>query len=228
MGWRIVLTRMCIFPKLFAVEVIWGVFQVCWHWWAFPGGSSADVLHCSAVQVTLGLHGCGSIFKKIAQKLHTRINPSHFTSETAFMCRCILYCSNLLQFLCVREPIWFKCYHWRSTGIPCAGFCCQSWCGFYSDNSSVTPMNCPHTWKEKNPSKQLFSLIFLLDVGLAHLLCVRTHHQFLCWMAVSVGFYYILSQKGIADTLHLETCRSLNRSRNKYLSWVRGGNKKAF
>lgn len=69
--------------------------------------------------------------------------------------------------------------------------------GFYSVNSSVTPMNCSHTWKEKYSSKQLLSLIFLLDVGLPPLLCVRTHDLFLCWMAVSVGFYHVLSPKGL-------------------------------
>lgn len=87
---------MCIFQKLFAVEVIWGVFQDCWHLWPSPSGCSADVLHCSAVQVTLGLYSYGSIFKKITKNrvpVHTGLNPSHFTNEIAFMSHSMLYCS---------------------------------------------------------------------------------------------------------------------------------------
>lgn len=145
---------------------------------------------------------------------HSGLNPSHFTNETAFMSHCILYCSNLSQFLCVRELTLFQCYHWRSAGILCLGFCCHTWCRFYSVSSSVTPMNCPHTWKEKKSKQAVIFFSSLLDVRLAHLLHVRTHHQFLCWTPVSVGFYHVLSQKGIEDTLHLEACRSLNRSRN--------------
>lgn len=71
---------MCIFWKLVAVEAIWGVFQDCWHLWPFPSGTSADVLHCSAVQVTLSLYSCGNIFKKIAKNrvpVHIGLNPSH-------------------------------------------------------------------------------------------------------------------------------------------------------
>lgn len=153
---------MCVFQKLFAVEVIWGVFQDCWRLRLSPSGSSADVLHCSAVQVTLGLYSCGCIFKKIAKNrisVHSGLNPSHFTNETAFMSHCILYCSNLSQFLWVRELTLFKSYCWRSAGILCLSFCCHSWCGFYSVSSSITPMNCSHSWKEKYSSKQLFSLI---------------------------------------------------------------------
>lgn len=69
--------------------------------------------------------------------------------------------------------------------------------GFYSVNSSVTPMNCSHTWKEKIFKQAVAFFNFLLDVGLPPLLCVRTHDRFLCWMAVSVGFYHVLSPKGL-------------------------------
>lgn len=144
--------------------MIWGVFQDYWHLWPFPSGSSADVLHCSAVQVTLSLYSCGSVFKKIAKNrvpVHTGLNPSHFTNETAFMSPCILNCSNSLQ--CLMCENWFCLYLplkiiWNTV----SGFCCHSWCGFYSVNSSVTLMNCSNTCKEKYPSKQLFSS--LLDL----------------------------------------------------------------
>lgn len=218
---------MCIFQELFAVEVIWGVFQDCWHLWPFPSGNSADVLHCSAVQVTLySLYSYGSTFKKIAKNgvpVHTGLNPSHFTNETAFVSHCILHCSNLSQFLCVRELTLFKCYHWRSSGILCFGFCCPSWCELLCHTNELLS----HL-KRKISKEAVTFFNFLLDVGLAHLLCVRTHNEFLCWMAVSVGFCHVLSQKGIEDTLRLEPCRSLNRSRYKCLSWVRGGNNNTF
>lgn len=150
--------------------------------------SSADVLHCSAVQVTLSLYSCGSAFKKIAKNgvpLHTGLNAHTLLMKLLLCltvsCIAVICCSfyGWENWLCLYVTTEDQLEYFVSVFVVIARADFTVWTPLSSQWIALTPE------KKKYPSKQLFSSLF--DVGLAHLLCVRTHHQFLCWVAVSVG-----------------------------------------
>lgn len=155
---------MCIFQKLFAVE--W--FGECSKTVGTCGPFLAGVVQMYCIALQSRWHSVSTAVGVSSRKLpkteflYTLGSILHTLLMKLLLCLTVS-CIVVIRYsvLCVRTEFVYMLplkIIWNTV----SGFCCHSWCGFYSVNSSVTLMNCSNTCKEKYPSKQLFSS--LLDL----------------------------------------------------------------